>query len=483
MQSSYQTFPEVRPAVPYGLSLDRGFIAYTADRGGYYDIWLYNLRNRANVQQTNGLGDSFSVPLWSPDSRKIAFVGKNRFLYVISVITGSIACIDQLDEGADFSLNWSSDSKKIAYTKQNHIILYNVMSHRAQKIKQSHSSDVQWFPSGVELLFQAPGVLGISQLFRMRIDGTGKQQITGNTNGPLHDVQLSPDGTFALYTTPGASISIIYTVEISTGNVFEVKGGPLAKNYFPKWSPNSLYIVYSATAYDERRGYYSQIRTVGRRGENDRIWAFSTCFASPVTWSPDGRRIAYLSGCTEQEFANEMRMIDLAYPVSISLIQGVTILSLQWSPSFRIDCSKRTYKNPVYKVQFYYPPHWQKVNDERYQGSDGFLQVSAVSAGENIEEVCRGEAFHQLMPYGSMPRIFKTRIQHQEACFIFPSPDQPAEMMRQAALIVKYPHPVLIQGTTYNYFVLWVDEHHLYKIASTLTFYQTTMRDEESQYT
>ncbi len=356
-------FPGMKLVIPYAPPGDRGLIAYTSDRGGHDDIWLYHPQNGMNVQLTNELGDSFSKPIWSPDSRKIAFVGKKRILYVIFITTGSIARIDQLEEGVELGLGWSPDSQQLAYTKQEHMVLYNVLSHEAQSIRQPGASDVGWFPNGTELLFQAPDASSISQLFRIRTDGTGKQPITKNTDGPLHNARLSPDGTFALYTTPGASISIIHTVELSTGNVFEVKGGPLAKNYFPEWSPNSSQIAYSATAFDDR-GSFSQIRTVGRQGENDRIGAISNCFATPVTWSPNGRKIAYLSGCKEQEFASEMWVLDLHHPVPIRLIEGVKIMSLQWSPLPILDLSRKTYTNPVYKVRFQYPSHWQKVNIE-----------------------------------------------------------------------------------------------------------------------
>ncbi|KAB7705312.1 LysM peptidoglycan-binding domain-containing protein [Bacillus aerolatus] len=401
---SFNLFPGMKLTIPYAPPGDQGLIAYTSDRSGHDDIWLYSPQNGGNVQLTNELGDSFSKPIWSPDSSKIAFVGKNRILYIIFVTAGSIASIDQLDEGAEFGLDWSPDSERLAYAKQNHMILYNVMSHESQSIRQPGASNVEWFPSGTELLFQAPDASNISQLFRIRTDGTGKQQITRNTGGPLHNARLSPDGTFALYTTPGASISIIHTVELLTNNVYEVKGGPLAKNYFPEWSPNSSLIAYNATAFDDR-GYFSQIRTVGRRGEDDRIWAISNCFSAPVTWSPNGRKIAYLSGCKEQEFANEMWVVDLEHPVPIRLLEGARIMSLQWSPSPIIDLPKKTYTNPLYKVTFQYPSHRQKINNERYEGVDGFFQISAISARQNIDEVCRGEAFHHLMPYGSSPRI------------------------------------------------------------------------------
>ncbi|WP_342599170.1 LysM peptidoglycan-binding domain-containing protein [Psychrobacillus sp. FSL H8-0483] len=461
-------FPGMRLFIPYAPPGGRGLIAYVSKVGGIYDLWLYNPTNGDNRKITNGLGESFSIPFWSPDSNKIAIVGKSEILYVLHLMDGTVTLIDQFSEGLGIYISWSPDSQKIAYTKQNDIILYNLNTHQFQKINQPAATDVQWFPSGTEILFQAPDASGISQLYRMRTDGTSKRLITHNTGGLLNNVRLSPDGSYVLYTTPGASISIIYTLEISTGSIFEVRGGPLAKNYFPEWSPNSLTIAYSATAFEDV-GYFSLIRTTGRRGEDDLTRAVSNCFATPVTWSPNGREIAYLSGCYNQGMASEMWLIDLLHPVPIRLIEGALITSLQWSP-MPISLMKKTFTSLVYNVQLQYPSHWDRVTTDRYEGLDGFFQVSAISSDETINEVCHNEAFHQLSPYGSEPRINKAQIQQQEACFIFPSDDQPSEMRGQAALIVRYPNPISIEGSTYNYFILWADQNHINEISSSLVF-------------
>lgn len=459
--------PGMRLIIPYAPPGDQGLIAYTSNRGGSYDIWLYNTMDGRIIQLTTGLGESFSVPIWSPDSRLIAFVGKNAILYV-ATLDGGISRIDQFAEGAGHYLSWSPDSQKLAYSKQNEIIIYQVSTHQANRIPQPDTTDVQWFPSGAELLFQAPDETGISQLYRIRADGTGKREITQNTGSRFNDVRLSPDGLFVLYTTPGASISIIFTLEISSGKVSEVRGGPLAKNYFPAWSPDSLAIAYSATAYDNL-GYFSLVRTTGRLGENDRSRAISNCFATPVTWSPDGRKVAYLSGCYNQGTASEMWLVNLGHPVPIRLIAGSLITSLQWSPK-PVTPMRKTYTNSTFIVQFQYPGHWQTVTTDRYEGPDGFFQVSAISSDEPINTVCRNEAFHQLQPYGSQPQIIHTQIETQEACFIYPSDDQPPEMKRQAALIVRYPQPIQIEGTTYHYFILWADQDHINEISLSIRF-------------
>ncbi|SDH45701.1 TolB protein [Alteribacillus bidgolensis] len=110
---------------------------------------------------------------------------------------------------------------------------------------------------------------------------------------------------------------------------------------------------------------------------------------------------------------------------------------------------------------------------ERYEGEDGFFQIAAISAGSDIKEVCRNEAFHSLMPYGSRPQIIKTEIHSQEACFIFPSSDQPLELEEQTAFIVRYPSPVYIQDEQYNYFILWASKDEIHEFVSTLAFINT----------
>ncbi|WP_172369090.1 LysM peptidoglycan-binding domain-containing protein [Sporosarcina jiandibaonis] len=461
--------PGMKLNIPYVPPGNSGFIAYTSNRGGQFDIWTYNLRNGENNQLTSGLGDLFSIPIWSPDSSRIAFVGKNRIIYVIYVTSGSIGAIDQLTDGEDFGLDWSPDSVHLAYVARGNIQVYNTTLHEGTIVEQPGASEVSWFPSGEELLFQALDASGVSQLYKSGLIGTAKEQITHNENGLLQNVQLSPDGSFVLYTTPGASISIIHTIDLATGQVYEIKGGPQSKNYYPDWSPDSLNIAYSATDF-ANNSYFSQIRTVNRKGSNDQIWAISNCFSTPVTWSPDGSKLAYLSGCSETEFAKEMWMIDLTHPAPIKLLDGFTITSLNWSPKPVLDLAKKDYTNEAFDVNFQYPADWEKVNDVRYVGDDGFFQISAIYGSENIDEICHDEAFQKLKPYGSTPKIIPSENQYIEACTILPSSDQPREMNEQAAYIVKYPEPIELDGNLYNYIILWADKNHIDAISSTLLF-------------
>lgn len=466
--TSTTIFPGMTLEIPYAPLGEQEMLAYTAGDANGFDIWLYNAATGANHRLTNGLGESFSVPHWSPDRGRIAFVGKNNILYVINLGTGEIASIDQFPNEAGIFLNWSPDGEWLAYSKGSTITLYNITTHVAHQINQSGATDVQWFPNGRELIFQAHDSNGISQLYRIGVDGTGLRQLTANTEGNLNDVRLSPDGSKVLYTTPGASISIIRILDLSTGNTMEVPGGPLAKNHFPTWSPDSSSIAFSATAYEDR-GYYSLIRLVTNQGGSEQTVAISNCFSSPVDWSPDQTKLAYLSGCSADAAAGEIWVTDLRHPAPRRLVTRNNIMAVQWAPTSN-STSKATFRNPTFRIQFQYPADWIHITPERFEGPEGFFQISALSSAGSLDDVCQSDAYHQLMPYGSNPTITRIQIQSQEACFIYPSDDQPQLMNNQASIIVRYPSPVEIGGNTYQFFVLWADKYQIEEIASTIQF-------------
>jgi TolB protein len=229
-------------------------------------------------------------------------------------------------------VDWSSDSSRVVYPNGSVIRIYHVPSNTFTTLNRPEAAYVQWFPQGTELLYEAKDASGISQLFRSDADGSNERQITHNTDGPLNEVRLSPNGGFVLYTTPGASISEIYTIELANGEINKIPGGPEAKNFYPAWSPDSTKIAYSSTQFINGK-YYSLIRLSGVKGEGDSTLAISSCYATPVTWSPDSRKIAYLSGCREDNPPVEVWSIDIGKPFPVNALSGFFFYNLDWSPT------------------------------------------------------------------------------------------------------------------------------------------------------
>ena len=132
----------------------------------------------------------------------------------------------------------------------------------------------------------------------------------------------------------------------------------------------------------------------------------------------------------------------------------------------------QTYTSPDFAVSFAYPPHWQFVPEhggEKYAGPDGFFVLDALgSPGATIDDVAAGQAGHTLQPYGTQPIVESLQVQGQEACLILPSGDAGED--NQAMLIVRYPRPVQIAGSPYEFLALYADRDHIRLIARTLRF-------------
>lgn len=128
------------------------------------------------------------------------------------------------------------------------------------------------------------------------------------------------------------------------------------------------------------------------------------------------------------------------------------------------------YKSKVYGIKLVYPYLWSKINADRYEGIDGFLQVSAIPGNEPLEVVSSLEAHHKLKPYGTQPLITMLDIDGTEGCIILPSEDQLHEMRGQSALIIRYRRPITINGVNCGCLRILTDNSHIRDIAGTLEF-------------
>lgn len=120
------------------------------------------------------------------------------------------------------------------------------------------------------------------------------------------------------------------------------------------------------------------------------------------------------------------------------------------------------------KIEFLYPSRWAKVNDLNYEGVNGFFRIAALKSDKALEEICKEEAFHKLKPYGTHPEIIPTAAAGLNACLVIPSMDQPMEMKKQAAMVIKYPKELKLNGENYNHMIIWADKEHIADLISSL---------------
>lgn len=127
-----------------------------------------------------------------------------------------------------------------------------------------------------------------------------------------------------------------------------------------------------------------------------------------------------------------------------------------------------------YKIEFKFPKGWTKNPryEDKYEGENGFFEVGDFSGvGENIDEAVNTQINEFYKPYGNSPTIRKFVVDGQPARVIYPSSDQLEYYKdREAALVLKYPEPVIIDGKTFDYVVIWASKAYIPLIISTLRF-------------
>lgn len=142
-------------------SPDGKWIVYLSDKSGDYEVYVRPADNASGERQvtTNAKAWRFT-PVWSPDSKLLAFSDKDESLYVLDVASGKVTNVDKDRFGDITQYSWSPDSRWIAYTKLNEarfnsIYAYDVPAGKSYRLTSGMTDDTNpvFDPKGRYLYF------------------------------------------------------------------------------------------------------------------------------------------------------------------------------------------------------------------------------------------------------------------------------------------------------------------------------------------
>ena len=153
--------PGVRERDP-SWSPDGKWIVYLSDKNGdEYEVYVRPADGTGSERQLTSGGKAWRfAPIWSPDSKLLAYSDKDHALHVLDVASGKVSDVDHSDYGDITHYRWSPDSRWVTYTKNNEarfsvIYVYNVPDAKSYKLTSGMTDDNEpvFDPKGRYLYF------------------------------------------------------------------------------------------------------------------------------------------------------------------------------------------------------------------------------------------------------------------------------------------------------------------------------------------
>jgi Tol biopolymer transport system component len=219
-----------------------------------HDIYLVDDSTGETQNLTNSPDIIESLPSWSPDGKKIAFVVSHPPYFDISLMdadgTNQTKLVSEC--GILEEIAWSPSGKKLSYTWYSEDIqtpegicrdICIVDINDGSRINLTDSPeyddrDCSWSPDGTKIVFSSRRQVTIVNIYIMNIDGSQLCQLTtGYDDSYLPS--WSPDGKKIVYT---CSVSQpdredIYVMDADGSNIINLTNTPGIADFLPVWSP------------------------------------------------------------------------------------------------------------------------------------------------------------------------------------------------------------------------------------------------------
>ena len=240
------------------LSPNGKWLAFLVGNENRSSIDVLNLDNRERFTITRGIG-KFLNPRWSPDSKRVVFLGihddKGARVYITEVEQISPARLSDIE--AVRVGDWSSDGESVVFSSEDgertgiHVRNPDGVNQRQMTCAKDYGAT--WSPDSRQLVFlsERDGNPDVYVIERDSLDElcAGKKGVRSEayqlteTDETESDVSWSPDGKWLLFVSERDGNKEIYVMEASGNKQTRLTYNEIP-DYQPVWSPDGRKIVF-----------------------------------------------------------------------------------------------------------------------------------------------------------------------------------------------------------------------------------------------
>lgn len=222
--------------------------------------------------------------------------------------------------------SWSPDGTRIAFNKDGYVHTSKIDG--SDFVRLAEGGVPKWSPAGQLITFYRSG-----HIYVMNADGSNQRRVSDEPIGADRAL-WSPDGTRLVISKDNDGTVVVFDLDTSQLITKAPLGGPLST-----WAPDSKWLAYAAGPSGDLDVY--KVRPDGT--ERIRLTTGAELIGLGVWWSPDGRRIAYISRKDVAQPGNVALFIMLSDGSGQTrLAQASDVQHVSWSPDgSRIAYSSR----------------------------------------------------------------------------------------------------------------------------------------------